>query len=120
MEKNGIDARVQDERKLQRFWFAAAPQAGVHVRVPEKLTDETARFLEANQDAAAILLRAVRCPSCQSCRIEYPAMTRKNVLPTLVAHVAVALRFTRHECYCEDCHYTWVRPNTRRKFMAEY
>jgi hypothetical protein len=36
-------------------------------------------------------------------------MTRKNALPTLVAQVAVALRLARHECYCESCHYTWVR-----------
>jgi hypothetical protein len=35
--------------------------------------------------------------------------TNQNVLPTLVAHGLVAFGLMRHECYCEDCHFTWVR-----------
>jgi hypothetical protein len=106
---DGIDAWVQDERRLQRYWFAAAPQAGIHLRVPEAMLEHAQQRLRTNSNAAIVLQRAVRCPSCWSYRIEYPAMTRKNALPTLVAQVAVALRFLKHECYCENCHYTWVR-----------
>jgi hypothetical protein len=114
---DGIDAWVQDERRLQRYWFAATPQAGIHLRVPESLIERAQQRLRTNSNAAIVLQRAVRCPSCWSYRVEYPAMTRKNALPTVVAQVAVALRLMKHECYCENCHYTWVRtlPTTEHK-----
>jgi hypothetical protein len=108
LENNAIEAWVQDERRLQRFWFATQPQAGIHVRVPEPLLGRADECLKT-KDAASVLRSAVRCPSCHSYRVEYPAMTRKNALPTLVAQVAVALRLAQHECYCESCQYTWVR-----------
>jgi len=104
-----MEAWVHDERRLQRYWFATPPQASTHVRVPEVFTELAQERLEKNPRAAGVMSKAVRCPSCQSCRVEYPAMTRKNVLPTLVAQVGVVLRFVKHRCYCENCHYTWVR-----------
>jgi hypothetical protein len=109
LENDGIDCHVQDERRLQRFWFAAKPQAGVHVRVPQLLVEQAQARLQANPEAAQLLQRAVHCPSCQSCRVDYPAMTRKNALPALVAQVAVAFGLMQHQCYCESCHYTWNR-----------
>ena len=109
LKNGGVEAWVQDERRLQRFWFATHPQAGIHVRVPAPLLGRADECLKSNPGAALVLQQAVRCPSCHSYRVEYPAMTRKNALPTLVAQVAVALRLSRHECYCESCHYTWVR-----------
>ena len=109
LDNVGIEAWVQDERRLQRYWFATRPQAGIHVRVPEPLLGRAEMCLKTNADAAVVLQRAVRCPSCHSYRVEYPAMTRKNALPTLVAQIAVALHLARHECYCESCQYTWVR-----------
>jgi len=109
LESEGIAAWAQDERRLQRYWFAAQPQAGIHLRVPNAQVEEAERCLRTNANAMTILERAVRCPSCWSYRVEHPAMTRKNALPTLVAQVAVALRLMKHECYCENCHYTWVR-----------
>ena len=110
LEGEGIEARVQDERRLQRFWFVAKPQAGIHVRVPLSMLELARQRLESNPNAANLLRKAVRCPSCQSCRVDYPAMTRKNALPALVAQVAAALGIMRHQCYCENCHFTWVRP----------
>ena len=109
LEGDGVEAWVQDERRLQRYWFAASPQAGVHVRVPEDMLAVAQQRLQIDLNAAWVLQRAVHCPECQSCRVDYPAMTRKNALPTLVALVAVALRLTRHECYCENCHFRWTR-----------
>jgi len=41
-------------------------------------------------------------------------MTRKFILPTLIAHLLVLLRFMRRECYCEDCHYTWPQESDGR------
>jgi hypothetical protein len=109
LEGEGIDARVQDERRLQRFWFVAKPQAGIHVRVPVSTLELARQRLETNVHAATLLQKAVHCPSCNSSSVNFPAMTRKNALPALVAQVAVALGLMRHQCYCENCHYTWVR-----------
>jgi hypothetical protein len=109
LKQAGIEAWVQDERRLQRFWFIAPPQAGLHVRVPEDRFEDTEEYLKTHLHRAALLSKAVQCPSCGSYRIEYPAMTRKNLLPTLVAQIAVGLGLQKHQCYCEACHYEWVR-----------
>jgi len=109
LERRGIVSWVQDERRLQRYWFIAHPQAGIHVRVPESLTELAQEELDSNPAAVGILQCAVSCPFCHSYRVEYPAMTRKNVLPTLIAQLAVVFGLIKHECYCESCHYTWVR-----------
>lgn len=114
LEQRGFVARLYDERKLQRFWFLARPIAGICVQVPEECIPEVREFLSAQPEAEELLRSAVHCPSCKSTRVHYPQMTRKNVLPTLVAHGLVSLGFLRHECYCEDCHFTWARKAHRK------
>jgi len=99
--------RLYDERKLQRFWFLARPIAGICVQVPEESIPAVREFVSTQPEAEELLRFAIHCPSCKSTRVHYPQMTRKNVLPTLVAHGLVSLGFLRHECYCEDCHFTW-------------
>jgi hypothetical protein len=49
LERRGIVAWVQDERRLQRYWFIAHPQAGIHVRVPESLTELAQEELDSNR-----------------------------------------------------------------------
>jgi len=58
--------------------------------------------LEAN--VPAILEKAVHCPSCGSLRVNYPQMTRKFILPTVILHLGIIFRAIDHECYCESCH----------------
>lgn len=109
LEEHWFVVRLYDERKLQRFWFLARPIAGICVQVPEESAAAVRDFL-ATQPAGDELLRtAIHCPSCESLHVQYPQMTRKNVLPTLVAHGMITLGLMQHECYCEDCHFTWVR-----------
>jgi hypothetical protein len=115
LEADGIEAWVHDERRLQRFWFGTVPQAGVHVRVPESSLTLAQQRLQMDLNAAWVLQRAVYCPACHSCRVDFPAMTRKNALPALAATIAVALRLLKHECYCESCHYTWRRVSPTRR-----
>jgi hypothetical protein len=109
LKSEGFETRVHDERKLQRYWFLAAPQAGVHTQVPQKQFEEVEQRLDNAPNAPTLLANAIRCPSCKSLRVEYPQMTRKFVLPTLVAQVLVVLGLMKRECYCETCQYTWVR-----------
>ena len=107
LEQQGFQVRFYDERKLQRWWFLARPLAGVCVQVPEEIVPEAREFLK--ERGKSYLQAAIHCPSCNSTRVQYPQMTRKNIMPTLVAHCLVALRLMRHQCYCDDCHYAWVR-----------
>ena len=110
LNRNGIDAHVQDERRLQRFWFLARPGAGLHVRVPEPEFARAEELLHGDRDSTLLMRNAVRCPSCQSYQVQYPSMTRLFILPTLIAQVGVWLGFTQREYFCEKCQFTWVQP----------
>jgi transposase-like protein len=50
---------------------------------------------------------ALRCPQCNSTRIEYPQLTRKFLTPAL-AGILFALKVFPKEFYCQDCHFTWT------------
>lgn len=54
LNRNGIDAHVQDERKLQLFWFLARPGADLHVRVPEPEFARAEELLHGDRDSAPL------------------------------------------------------------------
>jgi hypothetical protein len=114
---HGIHAHVHDERRLQRWWFVAKPGAGLHVRVPQEELPLSERFLSTYPEAQRLLASAIRCPDCGSCQVQYPAITRKNILPALVAQTAVLFGLMDHECYCEKCQFTW--PMRRRTGVSK-
>jgi hypothetical protein len=104
----GFESQIDDEHRLQQLWFAVKPRASVHVQVREEAIEDARRCLQTTPEARAVFARAVHCPSCGSSRVQYPAMTRKNLFPTLVAHILVLLRLQKREFFCEDCHFTWA------------
>src|SRR5689334_4370145 len=97
LSHEGIEARIQDERGLQRRWFLARPLAGVHVRVPETAFAQAQQLVETDPAAARLMEGAIRCPSCHSVRVQFPQMTRRNILPTLVAQVLVLTHVMHQE-----------------------
>jgi len=108
LRRESVDAQVQDERRLQRNWFLTKRnRAGVHVQVPEPSFTFARHFLERNEAVRHLIQNAVHCPSCGSPRVHFPQMTRKNLLPTLVAQLLVPFGVMRQEYYCEACQYTW-------------
>ena len=109
LKTEGFDCRVHDERKLQRFWFWTPPQAGIQVQVAQKEFAAVEQWLDQTNGAPSLLARAIRCPSCKSLRVRYPQMTRKFILPTIVAQLLVLSGLMKRECYCENCQYTWAR-----------
>jgi transposase-like protein len=119
LEEESFVARVRDERKLQRYWFLTKPRGGIYVEIPEDSLMAVKNCLVQKEEGDALLRDAIRCPSCQSLRVEYPQMTRKNILPTLVAHSLVLLHLMEPEFYCEDCHYTWSTRNRRTRIKSE-
>lgn len=111
LAKEGFEAKVYDDRKMQRRWFLARrPHATYQTQVRE-----------ARHEAATVLLKkhpsqleeAIQCPNCDSLRVQYPQMTRKFILPTLLAHLFVAAGLMEHEYYCEACHHQWKRNPVR-------
>ncbi|MDB6112453.1 MAG: hypothetical protein JWR69_4203 [Pedosphaera sp.] len=108
----GVTAEVQDETNLQKYWFWATTKAGIHVQVTKEYLANTQELL-SQPEATHLLQKAIRCPSCNSLQVQYPDLTRKNILPTLLAQLFVLLRFTQHKYYCESCHFSWLKAPVR-------
>jgi len=105
---NGLEARTCDDKVFRCFLFLRPPRVTYRVQVRENQFKVAAELLEAN--VPAILEKAVHCPSCGSLRVNYPQMTRKFILPTVILHLGIIFRVIDHECYCESCHYIWNLP----------
>ena len=58
-------------------------------------------------EAADPDIGALRCPQCNSTRIEYPQLTRKFLTPA-AGRQSFALKVFPKEFYCQDCHFTWT------------
>lgn len=110
LNDQGIHATVDNQRTLQRVWFLAKPYSAYHLEVPDAELVRADAAIGALQEDEHALSEAIRCPKCASLKLEYPQMTRKFVLPTLIAHGLVFLGFMQHKFYCTDCHHTWAKP----------
>ncbi len=75
--------------------------------MPERDSEKVGHYFERTPGARALMAEAMRCPSCHSRRVQFPQMTRKFILPTLMAQVFLLLGVLRPEYYCQDCHYAW-------------
>src|SRR5437867_715173 len=83
LHQAGIQAIIHDESKIERFWFMSDPLAAIHVEVPQSDFQNARRLIEQWHQAEGILSKAVRCPACHSCRVEFPQLTRKFVTPAI-------------------------------------
>ena len=103
----GLPAELQDDRNLQKFWFLSRPHACFQLKVANEdfvRAEKLYRELDAAGDPSVRV--AVHCPQCRSSRIQYPQMTRRFMLPTLVAHLVSLFGFNR-QFYCQNCQHTW-------------
>ena len=105
LKAKGFEARVYYDRLLQTFLFLCPPRATYRVQVRQK--DFPAAIAFAEQRPDSVVQRAIQCPSCGSLRVNYPQMTRKFFLPTLLLHLGIIFRIIGHEAYCDHCHHTW-------------
>lgn len=105
---HGLEARTFNDRLLQHFLFLCPPRATFRVQVRLNALTAATGLLEAH--APDVLRNAVQCPSCGSRAVNYPQMTRKFLLPTLLLHLGIIFRVIDHECYCETCHHIWNLP----------
>ncbi|HTH46590.1 MAG TPA: hypothetical protein VMB21_03680 [Candidatus Limnocylindria bacterium] len=106
----GIQARISNQKAVQRLWFMAKPYAAFHLEVSRDDLERVNELLARWQAEEAALSEALRCPECGSLRVEYPQMSRKFALPTLIAHSLVWCGLMRHEFVCTECQHTWPWP----------
>lgn len=108
LNQQGFPARAYDDKFLRRFLFLRPPGVTLRVQVHAGDLERAQNFLHTSTEDH--LRAALHCPDCGSLRISYPQMTRKFILPTIVLHLGILLRFTEHQCYCENCHCLWELP----------
>ena len=104
----GIQTRIRDESKLERFWFMSEPLAAIHVEVDQPDFLNARRLIHEWDSSEGVLKDAVFCPSCRSSRVEFPQITRKFAMP-VVAAILMASHLIRRRYYCMDCHFTWPK-----------
>jgi len=114
-KSRGIEARTFNDKLLQLFLFLCPPRVTFRVQVRHNDFRRATDLMDADTDISSILERAIHCPSCGSLRINYPQMTRKFILPTLLLHVGIIFRVIDHEAYCEFCHNTWSLPKEKTR-----
>ena len=110
----GVQADVNNEANLQTFAFMSKPQANVKVKVEEQDFDR-AQALMIEWEAADPDIGAIRCPQCNSPRLEYPQLTRKFLTPAL-AGILFALKIFPKEFYCQNCQFTWTDEVDRPRY----
>jgi hypothetical protein len=108
LKDKGLESRTYDDKAFRYFLFLRPPRVTYRVQVRGNQFDGVTELLRAK--APEVLDRALHCPSCGSLRINYPQMTRKFILPTILLHLGIIFRFIEHECYCEHCHAMWNLP----------
>ena len=105
LKDQGLEARAYDDKAFRYFLFLCPPQITHRVQVHRD--DETAATGFMATKNPPVLSRAIHCPECASLHINYPQMTRRFILPTVLLHLGIIFRIIHHEAYCEGCHYTW-------------
>jgi len=105
LDDNRMEARTYDDKVFRYFLFLRPPRIVWRVQVRKNYFNYTVELLKSK--SPSILEKALHCPSCGSLRVNYPQMTRKFILPTIMLHLGIILRVIDHKCYCEDCHEMW-------------
>jgi hypothetical protein len=103
-----VDARAYHNKWFQAFLFLRPPHVTWRIQVRNHDFSKAELLLDSSHPP--ILEKAVHCPSCGSLHVNYPQMTRKFLLPTVLLHLSIIFRIIGHECYCEHCHFTWNLP----------
>ena len=113
LKNKGFETRTYIDKLLQTFLFLCPPHATIRVEVRANDFKKVTYLLDHEPTTSVLLQGAIRCPSCGSLRVQYPQMTRRFLLPTLLLHLGIIFRVIAHQAYCESCHWLWSFPKTR-------
>ena len=106
LHEAGVKADIHNEGHLQAATGMGRPQANAKVMVDEDDFEKANNLIHDWESSDPEIGAAIRCPQCQSPRIEYPQLSRKFLTPWL-ASILFALKIFPKEFYCRDCHNTW-------------
>lgn len=106
----GLDADIHNEARMQHVMLSDA-QANAKVMVEEKDFPKAQELLTDWEASDPDIKMAVRCPQCQSPRVQYPQLARRFPFVPGLAAILFGLGVFPKEFYCEDCHYTWTKDN---------
>jgi hypothetical protein len=109
LHEAGVKADVHNDGQLQSATGMGKPLANAKVMVHEDDFEKANTLMHEWEASDPEIGSAIRCPQCQSPRIEYPQLTRKFLTPWL-AGILFSLKIFPKEFYCQDCHYTWPGP----------
>ncbi len=112
LQEAGVKADVHNEGQVQAVAFMGKPQANAKVMVHEPDFEKAHGLMVEWEPSDPEIGAAIRCPNCQSPRIEYPQMTRKFHTPW-IANLLFAVKLFQKEFYCRDCQNTWGCENPR-------
>ena len=107
LKDKGFETRTYNDKLLQCLLFLCPPHATIRVQVRGNDFKNVTCSLDHEPATSVLLQRVIRCPSCGSLRVQYPQMTRRFLLPTLLLHLGIIFRAIAHEAYCENCHWLW-------------
>ena len=97
---------------------------GARLDVPTEKFEQAYALLQKWDATEGGIRGAIRCPECNSFRVDFPQYTHKSALPNLLIGFLANIRVLPKEFYCHDCHFTWPRAGTRpsrvRPHMAPY
>ncbi len=104
----GVKADVHNESHMQAAMLSK-PQANAKVMVEEKDFEAAHKLMVEWEGTDPQIGSAIRCPQCQSPRIQYPQLARKFPFVPGLAAIMLVLGIFEKEFYCEDCHLTWTK-----------
>lgn len=108
LRERGFEAKTYDDKLFRYFLFLRPPR--VTYRVQVRSNDLLCAMEVLKSSGPKVLEHAFHCPACGSLRVNYPQMTRKFFLPTVLLHLGIIFRVIEHQCYCEHCHEMWNLP----------
>lgn len=125
LSQAGILAELHKESPLAFLWYISRRRAGVRLEVGVEDAERAHTLLRESDSKAWLPGNAVRCPECDSLRIDYPQFTRKSLLTNLVMGLASQIGLVELSYYCEDCHCMWEREGnsvgrTRQHMAPDY
>ncbi|HEV2246299.1 MAG TPA: c-type cytochrome [Terriglobia bacterium] len=93
---------------------------GVRLEAPGEQASLAEEFLYHWEGTEAWLEHAIRCPECQSFRVDFPQFTEKSIFTNLTMGLIAELGFIERQYYCEDCHFMWSRSGSRLIRIREH
>jgi predicted Zn-ribbon and HTH transcriptional regulator len=109
----GVDADIHNEAGMQKVMLSDA-MANAKVMVHEKDFAKAQKSIVEWEESDPDIRTAVRCPQCQSPRVQYPQLARSFPFVPGLAAILFKLGIFEKEFYCEDCHNTWTKDNRER------